>query len=633
MAVAALESGLGQVWRRNARAALAQEVRPSDVAWNEDGTASLLFSDRVRVVETASTHTVPKAFVAMANTVACHRDETRWSMLYTLLWRLTHGEPHLMHIASDPLVSSLIRMHRAVRRASHKMKAFVRFKAIPVNDGVEEFVAWFEPAHRVVELTAPFFVDRFRSMRWSILTPDGCARWDTQTLSISRGIERHEAPAGDDALESMWRTYYASTFNPSRLNVTAMRAEMPKRYWKNLPEAALISDLMRTAPTRMTAMIAQTLRPPSPLPQDLEAYESERVIGPAAGGTDVRAGTVVDPGHVTWDPVFDPGWREARRRAEAVKHRAPVGLTRGETRIVAGVAGWTDPTLLAKGVFYPDDATSAEGRLRYYASQLPMVEVDATYYVLPSQDTSTRWVERTPDHFVFNIKAHSLMTGHPTNPARLPRWLTDDLPLRIRTAANVYSHHFSREALDEVWRRFLSALEPLKAAGKLGAIMLQYPRWFKPTRAAASDLSLARERLQDWPATVEFRHRDWMSERIRQRAFSLLRDLEFSYVAVDAPPGMESSVPPMMEVTNPKLAMFRFHGRRIETWERHNDEVAERYRYLYDRAQLFGWKSIIDRAIDQAMNVHLTFNNNKWNYAIANALEMTDIMLDPSSDV
>jgi uncharacterized protein YecE (DUF72 family) len=133
--------------------------------------------------------------------------------------------------------------------------------------------------------------------------------------------------------------------------------------------------------------------------------------------------------------------------------------------------------------------------------------------------------------------------------------------------------------------------------------------------------------LGDTPATVEIRHRAWATERIASRFFALLSDLEFSYVAVDAPAGLESSVPPIMEVTNPRLAAFRFHGRRVATWEARNEEVAERYRYLYERDQLDLWRPAIERAIEKAMTVHLTFNNNKWNYAVANALEMNDLML------
>jgi len=255
-----------------------------------------------------------------------------------------------------------------------------------------------------------------------------------------------------------------------------------------------------------------------------------------------------------------------------------------------------------------------------------MVEVDATYYALPSEETSRRWVERTPEHFVFDIKAHSLMTGHPTDPARLPAWLREDLPQRLRAAKSVYSHHFSAEAIDEVWHRFISALAPLREARKLGAIMLQFPKWFQPTAESASVLRAARERLGDCPASVEVRHREWLSDRIAPRLFGLLRDLRFSYVAVDAPEGWESSVPPTVTVTNPDLAIIRFHGRRAATWEMRHEDVAERFRYLYSKSQLEMWVERMAPMIDHARRVHLTFNNNKWSYATTNAVEMSALL-------
>ena len=601
-------------WRATAKQCLAAGVRPDSVAWEDNGSATLLFGmalpDKGDVAFTAR---VPKGFSALVSSVACHRDPLRWSLLYELLWRLTHGEAHLLEVASDPLLHRLIQMHRAVRRASHKMKAFVRFREIESHDDSSmEFVAWFEPAHRVVERTAPFFATRFPSMRWAILTPDGCARWHGSALHLSAGIERHAAPAGTDALEDLWRTYYAGTFNPARLNRRAMRAEMPTGYWKNLPEASLIDTLSRQAPARVARMIAQTLEPPVSLPADLEAVESAAVAPPRD-----------EPG---WHPEHDPGWAVARARADAVSTCARLPLRVGGSTVRAGVAGWTDPTLLAEGVFYPSGATSAESRLRYYATSLSMVEVDATYYSMPSEETSRRWVERTPEHFRFDVKAHSLMTGHPTNPARLPRWLSEDLPLRLRAAKNVYTHHFSRDAIDEVWRRFLGAVSPLRHSGKLGAIMLQFPKWFTPTRASARALEQARDRLADWPASVELRHRDWLGERLASRTFALLRSLAYSHVGVDAPPGMESSMPPLMEVTNPELAIIRLHGRRESTWEARNEIVTERYRYLYAKSQLEAWLPSVYHAALDARHVHLIFNNNHANYAATNAVEMHELV-------
>ncbi|HXG70605.1 MAG TPA: TIGR03915 family putative DNA repair protein, partial [Gemmatimonadaceae bacterium] len=480
---------------------------------------------------------------------------------------------------------------------------------------VGHFVAWFEPAHRVVERTAEFFVERFPSMRWSIFTPDGCAQWDGGELRLTPGIERHQVPADADSLEYLWRTYYAGTFNPARLNRTAMLAEMPARYWKNLPESSLIAELTRDAPARVSAMIAQTFAPPATLPDDLEARESLPPTAPP----------VVEQG---WHPVYDPGWRASRERADAVRPRFGAPLQLGSCAVSIGVAGWTDPTLLADGVFYPREARSPEDRLRYYASQLSMVEVDATYYAMPSEETSRRWVDRTPGHFTFDVKAHALLTGHPTSPARLPPWLREDLPIRLRAARNVYTHHFSREVIDEVWRRYLGALSPLREAGKLGAIMLQYPRWFTPTRESATLLNDARERLGDWPASVELRYGDWLSDRLAPRTFRLLRSLSFGYVAVDGPPGMESSMPPTMEMTTADLAIIRLHGRRVSTWEAKNDIVTERYRYLYEGEQLEAWLPEIRRASLQLPRVHLIFNHNFANYATTNAVEMGERILN-----
>ena len=603
-------------WRTTARRCLTAQLPPDQLTWEESGAASRLFGAPLPESGGAAAEiSVPRRFLALAASVACHRDAERWSLLYELLWRLTHGEPHLLEVATDPVVHRLVRMHRAVRRASHKMKAFVRFRAIVRPDtGDEEFVAWFEPMHRVVERTAPFFVTRFPSMRWSILTPDGCAHWDGETLRLAGGIERHQAPSDDDALEALWLTYYAGTFNPARLNLSAMRAEMPATYWRNLPEAALIASLTRDAPARMAAMIAQTIAEPEPLPGDLDGIESRPALSPPP----------VDEG---WHPIHDPGWRVARARADGVTRSAHAPLKLERSTVFTGVAGWTDPTLLADGVFYPAHAPTPEARLRHYAAQLSMVEVDATYYAMPSEETARRWVERTPDDFRFDVKAHALMTGHPTDPARLPGWLVESLPLRLRAARNVYTHHFSRDAIDEVWRRFIGALGPLRAAGKLGAIMLQFPRWFTPTRESADYLIDARRRLGDCPASVELRHRDWLSQRIAPRTFALLREHGFAWVAVDAPPGMESSMPPVMEVTNPDLAIVRLHGRRESTWEARNRIVTERYRYLYEPSQLASWLPDVYRAAFEARQVHLIFNNNHANYATTNAVEMHELLV------
>ena len=255
-----------------------------------------------------------------------------------------------------------------------------------------------------------------------------------------------------------------------------------------------------------------------------------------------------------------------------------------------------------------------------------MVEVDATYYSLPSRSTAAAWDARTPPDFTFDIKAHALMTGHPTDVRRLPDWVRRTLPPRKDASTRIYTSDLPAEILDEVWSRFRSALEPIRASGKLGAIMLQFPRWFEPTRAAANALRRAKELLGDDCATVEFRNRAWMEGRIAARTIALLTELQLSYVIVDAPPGMQSSMPPTVAVTDPRLAVFRLHGRRVATWEAKNDPVTERYRYLYDREQLREWLPDVFRTAFNVARVHMTFNNNHANYATTNAAEMADIV-------
>lgn len=247
-------------WRNAARTLRRDGVEPRAVTWveAEDGQMLLAAEPTERAVADStpsSSMRVPRRFVEIGEAVACHREPERWALLYRVLWRLTNGEPGLMEVAPDPDVHRLLRMEKAVRREMHKMKAFVRFRTVEHEGGVH-YVAWFEPEHPVVERTAPFFAERFASMRWSILTPSRCAHWDGEALTFSDGVPRSAAPT-EDRLEALWRTYYASTFNPGRLRPGAMRAEMPLRYWKNLPEAPLISPLLQEAPARVRRMIEQ----------------------------------------------------------------------------------------------------------------------------------------------------------------------------------------------------------------------------------------------------------------------------------------------------------------------------------------------------------------------------------------
>ncbi|MGE5927051.1 MAG: TIGR03915 family putative DNA repair protein [Gemmatimonadota bacterium] len=612
-------------WRAAARAALARGRSPESLYFLSVGHQESLWpaTAPAELPLDAVSARVSRRFLTLAALVACHRDDARWGLLYRALWRLTHGERHLLELATDDDVHRLTRMGKAVKRAAHKMTAFVRFRHTGSAPGEpDEYVAWFEPEHHVVERTAPFFARRFAAMRWTILTPERSARWDGTSLLFGPGARRASAPSADE-LEELWRAYYTSIFNPARVNPRAMRAEMPKGYWKNLPEARLIPTLVAEAPARTAAMLRRVQAPAEPLPAELEALDA-----PAPPEALVQAASPLDlPGA---DPIHDPGIGTAVRRAGRVRLRRPEGVTLPDgRRLLAGVASWTDPTLVHPGAFYPSDATDAESRLRYYASMYPMVEVDATYYALPTRAMAVAWAARTPAHFIFHVKAHALMTGHPADVRRLPDWLRRQLPGGAVQAGRVYGKDLPPLLLDDVWHRFLAALDPLTTAQKLGAIFLQLPPWFRPTREAAATLRDMRARLGSQLAAVEFRCGEWMAPRIAPRTLALLESLEFAYTVVDGPQGMSSSMPATVAVTSPRLAVIRLHGRRVETWERPNAIVTERYRYLYDRGQLAKTADQVEKLLEwKGPAVHVVFNNNHGNYGTTNALELTELLAE-----
>lgn len=239
-------------WRAAARALRAEGVAPEAVVWTVERE---LFDLETPLAPSGASanFTVPAAFVELAEQVVQNRASDRFALLYRILWRLER-EPRLIDNPADPDMTRARDMAKAVSRAAHKMKAFLRFRLVE-GAATETYAAWFEPAHRVTEATAPFFVRRFTNMDWTILTPDACVAWDRQRLTVSEGADPADAPS-EDAQEELWRTYYASIFNPARLNPRQMRQEMPKRYWRNLPEAALIPELIETAQERAAAMVA-----------------------------------------------------------------------------------------------------------------------------------------------------------------------------------------------------------------------------------------------------------------------------------------------------------------------------------------------------------------------------------------
>lgn len=246
-------------WRGPARRALQAGIAPDAIEWNGDA-AGLLGGAPVDDAPTLrDAPRVPGAFLRLAEAVLAHRDPLRHALLYRVLWRIVEGEADLLDFDADPEVRRLREREKAVRRDVHKMHAFVRFREVPGEPGA--FVAWYEPDHCVVDLAAPFFVRRFASMRWAILTPYRRAVWNGAALVLDAGGDRADVPA-DDAGETLWRRYYTSIFNPARANPKAMLAEMPRRFWKHLPEALDVPLLLREAAPRVQAMVARAPEPP-----------------------------------------------------------------------------------------------------------------------------------------------------------------------------------------------------------------------------------------------------------------------------------------------------------------------------------------------------------------------------------
>jgi uncharacterized protein YecE (DUF72 family) len=325
----------------------------------------------------------------------------------------------------------------------------------------------------------------------------------------------------------------------------------------------------------------------------------------------------------------DPGPAEAANRTVDLGDagREAIELPSGRS-IRVGTASWTDPTMTAKGVFYPTEADSAEERLQFYASQFPLVEVDATYYALPARRTAELWRDRTPPDFTFDVKAHALMTGQPTETKRLPKALREWLPAEVAAKPRIYARDLPPELLNAVFEMFLDGLEPLREAGQLGFILLQYPRWFFPVSKSRDEILEARQRLEGVQVAVEVRNATWFNEKNLDRTMRFLQDNQLPYVVVDGPQGFKSSVPPITAVTSPDLAIIRFHGRRTETWEAKGIPVVERFRYLYDREELQEWAPRIREAAGQAKQTHVLMNNCYANYGATNAREMAKLLED-----
>jgi uncharacterized protein YecE (DUF72 family) len=289
----------------------------------------------------------------------------------------------------------------------------------------------------------------------------------------------------------------------------------------------------------------------------------------------------------------------------------------GEIRV--GTASWIDRTLLASG-WYPPEVDTPDKRLRFYASQFPLVEVDTTYYALPAEQTAAAWAERTPDGFTFNIKAFSLFTQHPTRVAALPADLRDAAGTSGRE--RVYLKDVDPGVAEEAWDRFLAALEPLRGAGKLGAILLQFPPWFPMSGARKDYILSCAQRVAPRQVCIEFRNPTWMTEDNRAETLEFLAASKLPYVCVDMPQGCKDSVPPVLAATA-DLAVLRLHG-HSDKWT--SKDSQERFRYDYSDAELKEWAPKISGLAEDARVTHVLFNNCCGDNAQRNARQLAGLL-------
>jgi uncharacterized protein YecE (DUF72 family) len=293
--------------------------------------------------------------------------------------------------------------------------------------------------------------------------------------------------------------------------------------------------------------------------------------------------------------------------------------------VYTGTCSWTDKTLVQETDWYPERTMSAEDRLRYYAAHFALTEIDSTYYAPPAEQQAALWAERTPDGFRFDVKAYSLLTGHPTKLQSLWKDLRDELPTEVQEKRNLYAKDLSPDAMAEAWRRFESALRPLHDAGRLGAVLFQYPPWFTPRKDNRAEIEALRDRLPEYRVAVEFRSPRWLAdERDRERTLGLLEDRGLTFVSVDAPEA--SGLPRLFALTTPDLFVVRFHGRSDSTWKGGARTAAERFRYLYSEEELRELAQPIAEVAHEARESHLLMNNCYRDYGVRNAAQLRELL-------
>ncbi len=294
--------------------------------------------------------------------------------------------------------------------------------------------------------------------------------------------------------------------------------------------------------------------------------------------------------------------------------------------VLVGTASWSSKPLIDCGRFYPPGVTSAEARLRFYASRFPLVEVDSSYYAMPAPATAQLWAERTPDGFTMNVKAFRLFTGHQTSPAVLHKDIRAALPPSAK--ANLYLNDLPPELVDELWRRFVEALVPLRAAGRLGLVHFQFPPWLVRNAPGHAHVRMCVARMAGHTLSVEFRHRSWFADAAATAAtLAFEHELGVVHTVVDGPQGFANSVPALWEATHPQFALLRLHGRNTATWNLKGlADSSERFNYDYGAAELGAVAEQVTRLAARVPTTHVVFNNNADDQGQRNATSLIALL-------
>lgn len=291
-----------------------------------------------------------------------------------------------------------------------------------------------------------------------------------------------------------------------------------------------------------------------------------------------------------------------------------------------GTASWSHPALVDTGRFYPSENMSAEERLRYYATQFPLVEVDSSFYAIPSVAMAQQWALRTPEDFVMNAKAFRLFTGHQTSPQALPADVRDALPDALRDRSILYYRDVPPELRDVLWERFIAGLAPLRFSSRLGLVHFQFAPWVVRNRAGQAHIEHCVERMQGHTVSVELRNFSWFDGMHARDTMAFQRQLGVVHTVVDEPQGFANTVPALWETSHESCALVRLHGRNERTWNKRTSSSSGRFNYEYDDAELEGLASQILRLDRPTLRVQVVMNNNAEDFAQFNGRRLMDTL-------